>query len=183
MTVMSRQRGQHAGLTRAAVVDAACALAQREGIGALSMRRCAAHLGVAPNALYTHVPDKATLVDLVVEAALAELPAPEDDGWRRRLEGILTALHHALAGRPDMAAHLLTRPGDGPEAVRIRHEIVTALGEAGVSPPRQADAAHTMMVFTLGAACATTKVEEGSGPHRAFHDGLAWMLDGIARAR
>ena len=43
------------GLDRQQVVDAACALADREGLGAVTLGRLAADLGVRPPSLYNHV--------------------------------------------------------------------------------------------------------------------------------
>lgn len=60
-------------LDRDRVVDAALALADREGVGALSMRRVAAELGAGTMSLYHHVADKADLERLVLERVLADV--------------------------------------------------------------------------------------------------------------
>ena len=67
---MPRGPGQRAGLTRAAVLDTAHALLAEEGLDALTMRALARRLGVAPNALYSHVPGKTELVDALLESVV-----------------------------------------------------------------------------------------------------------------
>ena len=67
---MPRGPGQRAGLTRAAVLDTAHALLAEDGLDALTMRALARRLGVAPNALYSHVPGKTELVDALLDDRL-----------------------------------------------------------------------------------------------------------------
>ncbi len=69
------------------VVQAAIALADAEGLAALSIRRVAETLGLSPMSLYTYVPSKAELVDLMLDRVAGEA----DDlgpavGWRPKLE-------------------------------------------------------------------------------------------------
>jgi len=49
------------------VLDAALALADESGLGAVTMHAVATRLGVTPMALYRHVGDKAALLDGLVE--------------------------------------------------------------------------------------------------------------------
>ena len=60
-------RGPKAELSLERIVDAAVALADREGLGALSMRRVATELGVGTMSLYRHVPGKGELLDLMLD--------------------------------------------------------------------------------------------------------------------
>ncbi len=71
------------------VVESAVALADADGLAAVSMERLAKHLRVATMSLYRHVRTKDELLLLMVEAALGESPAADDvstRGWRARLE-------------------------------------------------------------------------------------------------
>jgi AcrR family transcriptional regulator len=69
-TTRTRPRGS---LTREEIINEALALLEEHGSGALSMRRLADRLGVAPNALYTHVRGKADLIDGLVDQVYAGL--------------------------------------------------------------------------------------------------------------
>jgi AcrR family transcriptional regulator len=80
-------RGPRPGLSVDQVVVAAIELADAEGLAALSMRRVADRLGVGTMSLYTYVPGKAELLDLMLDAVLAEeARLGADAGWRAGLE-------------------------------------------------------------------------------------------------
>jgi AcrR family transcriptional regulator len=50
-------------------------LADRDGLESVTMRRIAQVLGVAPMTLYTYVPGKAELIDLLLDAAYLTMPS------------------------------------------------------------------------------------------------------------
>lgn len=128
-----RGRGAAAGLSVDTIVTTAVALADAEGVGALSMRRVASELGVGAMSLYTYVPGKGELLDLMVDAVLGELAgeaagpadaahAAEDVGasWRDRLEAVARAnwvlyerhpwlLQVAASGRPPLGPHVMAK--------------------------------------------------------------------------
>jgi len=81
-------RGPKQGLTVAEIVAAAIEVADAEGLGAVSMRRVGERLGKSAMGLYTYVPSKAELLDLMLDAVLGELPTdyPLDEGWRAAVE-------------------------------------------------------------------------------------------------
>nr|WP_042196282.1 TetR/AcrR family transcriptional regulator [Kibdelosporangium sp. MJ126-NF4]CEL22518.1 transcriptional regulator, TetR family [Kibdelosporangium sp. MJ126-NF4]CTQ89374.1 transcriptional regulator, TetR family [Kibdelosporangium sp. MJ126-NF4] len=66
------------------IVDAAIGLADTEGMNAVSMRTVGKVLGRSGMALYTYVPSKSELLDLMHDRALGELPTSYDvsQGWR-----------------------------------------------------------------------------------------------------
>jgi AcrR family transcriptional regulator len=88
------RRGRRPGLTVDAVVDAALALADDGGLDALTMRAVAQHLGVTPMTLYTYVPGKAELLDLMVDAVFLRMDRPPfhpGEPWRARLTAVADA--------------------------------------------------------------------------------------------
>jgi AcrR family transcriptional regulator len=66
------------GLSVRTIVGAGTAVARRDGIDAITMRRVAAELGTAPMSLYSHVPGKAELLELMLDAFAAGVYAPDD---------------------------------------------------------------------------------------------------------
>lgn len=82
------KRGPKQGLSVEGIVAAAIALADADGLDALSMRRVGERLGTSAMALYTYIPAKTELLDLMLETVLGELPReyPLDDGWRAAAE-------------------------------------------------------------------------------------------------
>lgn len=81
-------RGPRPGLSVDRIVAAAIELADAEGLAALSMRRVADKLGVGTMSLYTYVPGKAELLDVMLDTVLAEEARPDAaaGGWRAGLE-------------------------------------------------------------------------------------------------
>ena len=119
------RRGPKAGLDVDRIVAAAVALADAEGLAGLSMRRVAAELGVGAMTLYTHVPGKGELVDLMLDSVLGELYGPEPAGdWRARLTAVARANRDLFLRHP-WALHVATgRPPLGPNLMaKYEHEL------------------------------------------------------------
>ena len=74
-------------LSRERIVNTAIALVDAEGLDALTMRRLGAKLGMDPMAVYYYVPNKAALLDAVVEAVMAEIDLGVDDPSSRPRSG------------------------------------------------------------------------------------------------
>lgn len=81
-------RGPKPGLDIDAIVGAAIEIADSEGLTAVTMRGIARRLSVGAMSLYTYVPGKAELLDLMVDQVYGESPmsATETLTWRERLE-------------------------------------------------------------------------------------------------
>ena len=75
-------------LSRKHVLRTAIAIADVEGLDAVSMRRLAVELGVGPMSLYRHVANKDELVTQMADEVFgeSELPVPGPPGWRAKLE-------------------------------------------------------------------------------------------------
>ncbi|HEX7171401.1 MAG TPA: TetR family transcriptional regulator, partial [Candidatus Limnocylindria bacterium] len=79
---MTRDRSREP-LSRHRVLQAAMSLADREGLGALTMRRLGAELGVEAMSLYKHVSDKDDILDGIVDLVVAAIEVPGDGAdWR-----------------------------------------------------------------------------------------------------
>jgi TetR/AcrR family tetracycline transcriptional repressor len=126
-------------LTRERIVGTALAVVDREGLPALSMRRLGQELGVDPMAAYHYIPNKAALLDSIVEAVMAEIDLGADDPGASPEERIVYA---ARAYRDVMLAHanalpiLLSRGPNTPAALRPVELLVGILREAGLPPTR-----------------------------------------------
>ncbi|TBO56116.1 TetR/AcrR family transcriptional regulator [Streptomyces kasugaensis] len=70
-------------LTPQKIAAAGIRIADTEGIDAVTMRRLATELGVAPMAAYRYVSGKSDLLDLMTDAVYADLkPADDIENWR-----------------------------------------------------------------------------------------------------
>ncbi len=86
-------RGPRAGLDAAAIVDAAVAIGDAEGLAAISMGKVAERLGYTPMSLYRHVPSKDDLLALVQDATFGDPPtSPPPADWRPGLTEWATAV-------------------------------------------------------------------------------------------
>lgn len=150
-------------LTTARVVRAGIAVADGEGLDALSMRRVAAELDAGVMSLYRHVAGKDELVRLMVRAVFGTRPLPTTapPGWRARLE-LVSRLQWALYRRhPWLPGQIsLTRPLLVPEAMAHTEWTLAALEGLGLSPEQRAREAVTLPAFVRGLALsATSEVE------------------------
>ena len=187
----SRSPGQRAGLTHAAVLAAARDLLAVGGLPALSMRSLANRLGVAPNALYSHVGSKTALLDDLLDDLLALVAAPSPDAGEPTavLAGLMTSTYDVLTAHPDMVPLYLSRQGArGPNATRLGQVMDALLTRAGVTGPRGTDARRVLIVHAIGSAAFTTAPTTHSDQplsaaeaRRSYSQGLRWLLSGITR--
>jgi AcrR family transcriptional regulator len=138
------RRGPKPGIDVDRIVAAAVSLADTHGLAVLSMRRVAAELGVGAMTLYTHVPGKGELVDLMLDHVLGELYADEDTpgathagwsegGWRARLELVARANWDLFVRHP-WALHVATgRPPLGPNLMAKYEKELQAVDGVGLS--------------------------------------------------
>lgn len=113
------KRGPRPKLRMAEVVRTAVALADRHGLAALSMRKLADELGVTAMSLYTYVPGKGELLDLMTDAVCGETARPDHatGTWRERLTRIAEE-NWALYKRHPWLLQLATnRPVLGPNLI------------------------------------------------------------------
>jgi AcrR family transcriptional regulator len=163
-------------LDRDTVVRSAIALADKRGLGAVSVRQVAEQLGVTPMALYRHVGGKDGLLDGVADALYAEidLPRPDEDWW----DG-LEALAHST--RSVLIAHawsvpLFSRPLAGPHARALDGALQGALRRAGFSV-RETNELHHQLANLLFALVAPELHRRTN--RAAFQRGLDMLHAGL----
>ncbi|MGC0418953.1 TetR/AcrR family transcriptional regulator C-terminal domain-containing protein [Embleya sp. AB8] len=140
-------------LTRARIVAAAVAIADERGLAALSMRQLAADLGVAPMALYRHVPGKEELLAAMADDVFAEQPFPpaERIGWRARLE-TSGRLQWAMYREHPWLAQVMSMTRPLPTVRGMAH-VEWAMAEfADLSPNVMIHIAVTMLNYVRGTA-------------------------------
>lgn len=150
------RRGPGRRLRVEAVVDAATELADREGLGSVSMRRVAEQLGVSAMTLYTYVPGKAELVDLMLDAAYGRMPLTDTTGrpWRQRLTVVADENRALFLSHPWASAVSTLRPPLGPGLMaKYEHELA-ALEGLGLSDQTMDDALTYLLSFAQANARA-----------------------------
>lgn len=122
------------GLDR--IVAAAIAIADRDGMSELSMRRIAGDLDVATMSLYRHVPGRDDLVLAMIDAALGELRVPprHSGDWRADLDRCARAMWEIFQRHPWLATSMsMTRPQPAPNALRLGEWIMGSLKPTGLA--------------------------------------------------
>src|SRR3954469_21033636 len=109
-TVTEQRTTARASLTRDRVVDRALAVADAEGIEAVTIRRLATELGVTPMALYWHFKTKDDLLAGAADRLLDDVVVPEPaDDWAADLRAVLVALVTAMRPDPQVAGLVANR--------------------------------------------------------------------------
>jgi AcrR family transcriptional regulator len=151
------RRGPRPGLSVERIVRSAIAIADRDGLEAVTMRRLADALGARPMALYTYLPGKSELLDVMLDTVYGEMPqtAWPGDGWRERLATVARDNRALFEAHPWAAAISTTRPPLGPGLMtKYEHEL-SALANAGLDDVKT-DAALTFLLdFVRSSALAT----------------------------
>lgn len=130
------RRGPKPSLTIEDITRTAIAIADAEGLAAVSMARVAAELGNSTMALYRYVKSKDELLALMSDAAL-ELPPepPPGQEWREGLTqwayNVLAAIHR----HPWYARLPITAPPIGPHNLAWFDKALGALAGTGLSEP------------------------------------------------
>lgn len=120
------RRGPRQGLTIDGVVAAATELADAEGLAALTMRKVAQALGVVAMTLYTYVPGKAELLDLMLDAAYTRMERTPSAGrpWRERVAAVAAENRRLFETHPWAAQVSTVRPLLGPgQMAKYEHEL------------------------------------------------------------
>jgi AcrR family transcriptional regulator len=148
-TTTTRPRGF---LSRDLIIKEALALLDQHGPGALSMRRLADRLGVAPTALYTHVRGKADLLDGLIDQVYAGLtiqPDPTGD-WTQQLTTLSQQIRAHLLAHPAVVPYALQQPGLGPHSLRLGEAIYRVLRPAGFSDQAVIGTVYALLTYILG---------------------------------
>ncbi|MEV4498056.1 TetR/AcrR family transcriptional regulator [Micromonospora arborensis] len=119
------------GLSVDRIVRAAVEIADVEGIDALTMRRVSEALGVGTMSVYTYVPGKAELLDVMVDVLYGGMARPAEipGGWRARLEQIARENLKLYQAHPWLLRAETSRPVLGPNLLaKYDYELAAVAG-------------------------------------------------------
>ena len=140
-------------LSRRRVLDAAVALADRDGAGALSMRKLAQELGVEAMSLYHHVAGKDAILDGIVDVVFAEIELPSGDGgWKAAMRRRAVSAREVLRRHPWATALMESRSTPGPANLRHHDAVLGVLRNAGFSVELAAHAYSLLDAYIYGFA-------------------------------
>jgi AcrR family transcriptional regulator len=153
-------RGRPAKVNRRDVVDAAVALADEDGLAAVSIRGVAARLGVAPMTLYGHVAGADELVDLVVGATIAVALDEQDtrfDDGRGALVGFAHGLRRLLLEHPAVLDAYRRRPVQDPTGLAVTEGVVSMLIADGLDEDVAIRLYATVYAYVIGFVSLETR--------------------------
>ncbi|WP_317447462.1 TetR/AcrR family transcriptional regulator C-terminal domain-containing protein [Streptomyces collinus] len=164
------RRGRKPAYSREAITAAAVALADAEGLEAVTMRKVATEVGAGVMSLYSYAPDKETLLNLMVDHVSSELPTtntPTGD-WRADLKAIAHLQRTHMLRHPWLPAALSTRRIPGPNTLAFLEHALAALRPTGLDGTAKLEIFAQLTAFVAGhVAHEIAQAAAAQSPERA----------------
>lgn len=143
---MATSKKRATPLTKDELFEHALAIADAEGLEALTMRRLATAVGVEAASLYHHLPNKDALLDGVVVKMRSEirLPEPIPADWKDLMEAIFAEYRRNLAAHPNLVPLAGRRVETDPDSGLV------FLTQLGFSNDDAVDLWQSMIAFVVG---------------------------------
>lgn len=158
----------------------AVTIADEEGLDAVSMRRLAEALDVGTMSLYTHIPGKSELTDLMIDAAYGELYESVEEaqrqpgGYRERLHFVAERNKALYARHPWLLDVPLGRPVLGPHAAMKYETELRVLDGIGLTAPEM-DSTEALLVMHVQAT-ARLRVARLRAQNRDGMTEMEWWM-------
>jgi AcrR family transcriptional regulator len=155
-------------LARERVLVAAIDLADKGGVGSLSMRKLGKQLGVEAMSLYNHVANKDDLLDAMVDVVFGEIGLPPTEAdWQTAMRQRALAARDALARHPWAIGLMESRHRPGPATLRHHDAVLGCLRGAGFSIAMAAHAYSVLDSYIYGFA-----LQQASLPFRTSEEAV-----------
>ena len=141
------------GLSRERVIDTALSIVDRDGLAKLSMRNLGAELGVDPMAVYDYVPNKAALLDGLIDAVMTRLGAADD---RMPGEDVtewficqFSAFWDEIKAHPNVLPVMESRPITGDSGMQSAEKVLCELRGIGLTLQESLNALTVLTTMTI----------------------------------
>ncbi len=146
-------------LTRERVFEAAVDVADQDGLGALTMRRLGAELGVQAMSIYKHVTNKEEILDGIIELILGQIETPRDGAdWKVAMRRRAISAREVLSRHSWAIGLLEARGSTGPNSLRYVDSILGNLRSAGFSIENAVHAFWLLDSFVYGQVIQETSL-------------------------
>jgi TetR/AcrR family transcriptional regulator, tetracycline repressor protein len=135
-------------LSKDTVVDRGLAIADAEGLDALTIRRLANELGVTPMALYWHFRSKEELLTGLADRIFGEIDIDVDPAadWPKQLRGMLESLVRVLRAHPSASQILLVgEKFSSDAALKATETVLSVLRRGGFDPVHASELARAAL--------------------------------------
>jgi AcrR family transcriptional regulator len=163
-------RGPKPGLTTTQIARAAIAIADAEGLDAITMQRVARKLGVTTMALYRYFPGKAALISVMIDCAGGPAPdcGPPATPWKDRLREWSHRCASIYRNHPwFLEATTVRRSVMGPNELCWMETALATLAEAGLSP-RESYYAFLAIIGHIRGHATFEQIKSRRGPSRQY---------------
>ncbi|MFV8131758.1 TetR/AcrR family transcriptional regulator [Streptomyces syringium] len=157
-----------AALTPQRIAAAAVAIADVEGLDAVTMRRLATTLGVAPMAAYRYVSGKDDILALMVDLVSGELEVPTGTDWRQSMRALALNTRDLMLEHPWLAR--LSEPQAvlelTPNRMAVTERALTALDGLGLDADTMMSVLQTVAAYAYGSThseIAVRQLMQGQG--------------------
>ena len=138
-------------LTRERILRAAIAMADREGVDAITMRGLGSELGVEGMALYRHFANKDELIESMIDLLVGDITAPPAGGpWRSAIRAQALSAREVFGARRWAQRLLATRLVLGPGTLGHIEAVTRVLRDAGFSYRLQHNTMHVLGARIFG---------------------------------
>jgi AcrR family transcriptional regulator len=167
-------RGPQPTFSRDQIAAIAVQIADAEGIEAASIRRIASAIGSGATSLYRYIATKDEILDLMIDAALAESPSPKPSGdWRKDLRRIIERSHATILRHPWMIHISTFRLSRGTHTIRWLESTLVAIDGLGLDIDEMLIISNTLHAFARGYAAG--EIAEQEAGRRSGLDRDQWM--------
>ncbi len=119
------------------------------------MRRLGSELGVEAMSLYNHVPNKAAVLDGIVETVISDIELPDDiTEWKECTRQIARSYRKVALAHPNVVPLISMRPFNTIASIRPVETAFEILQQAGFDPKSALHAFRTLAGFTTGYSLA-----------------------------
>lgn len=162
--VAAKGRERREALTHARVIATALSIVDRDGLDKLTMRKLGTELGVDPMAVYHYIPNKAVLLDSLIDAIMTELGvAPRrgaDEDVAEWFVCCFREFYEVLRAHPNVLTVMATRPITGEAGLKSAEIVLRELHDLGFGLEAAMAALMSMTQVTIAIALA----EAGRSP-------------------
>lgn len=151
----TRRTPRQRALSREAIIDAALAIVDTEGLDALTMRTVAAALRTGAASLYAYVGSKDELIELVVDRVIGEVrwpDQPDPSRWMTQLKEVAREMRRVFASHGDLARATFGRIPLGENALNGSEAMLGLLRAGGVSDRVAAMVLDLLSLYVMGVA-------------------------------